>query len=135
MNEKAGSKKQSEGVSRREFGRHAAFTLAGGALAVTSSPAADVLGAASALVPPQESGAPQLSAQAQAEVEAKLQHVLAAYGSRLSDDQKKHMRRIITNHVRMLDAIRPISVANGDAPATVLKLITGVDATSPREES
>jgi hypothetical protein len=137
MKKKPSQTKQPKGVSRREFGRRAAITLAGGALAVTASPAAThaLTGAGAFALPPQEEGAPQLSAQAQAEVEAKLQHVLAAYGSRLSDDQKKHMRRIITNHVRMLETIRPISLANGDTPATALELITDADTGSLRKES
>ncbi|HEV2314317.1 MAG TPA: hypothetical protein VGR94_03350 [Candidatus Acidoferrales bacterium] len=71
----------------------------------------------------QTQGEPELSGQAQAEVEAKLQHIFAKYGDRLSDDQKKLMRRTVTSHVRMLEAIRPIPVANGDAPATVLELV------------
>jgi hypothetical protein len=117
-------------VSRREFGRRVAFTVAGSALTATSVSAsaeavARVLPVSSLL---QEQTGSALPAEAQAEVEAKLQHVLAQYGHLLSDDQKKLMRRTVTSHVRMLEAIRPIPVANSDAPATVLKLVENEDA-------
>ncbi|MHB8486105.1 MAG: hypothetical protein ACYDCM_10310 [Candidatus Acidiferrales bacterium] len=112
-------------VSRREFGRRVAFTVAGSALAATSvSALAEALAGAlpvSSLL--QEQAESALPAEAQAEVEAKLQHVLAQYGHLLSEDQKKLMRRTVTSHVRMLEAIRPIPVANSDAPATVLQLV------------
>ena len=75
-------------------------------------------------LPPQERSGPALSTQAQSEVGAKLQRIFAKYGDRLSDDQKKLMRRTVENHVRMLEVIRPIPVTNGDPPATVLKLVT-----------
>lgn len=115
------------GVSRREFGRRAALGIVGGAIAASALPAGATTLVTSALPPhmPQPQAASGLSGKAQAEVEAKVQHALAAYGDRLSDDQKNRMRQIITGHVRMLEAVRPIPTANGDAPATVLKLIRG----------
>lgn len=117
-------------VSRREFGRRVAFTVAGSALAATSVSAsaeaiARVLPVSSLL---QEQAESALPAEAQAEVEAKLQHVFAQYGHLLSNDQKKLMRRTVTSHVRMLEAIRPIPVVNSDAPATVLKLVDDENA-------
>jgi len=117
--------RKSAEVSRREFGRRVAFAVAGSALAATSVIASaetitGVLPVSSLL---QGQPEPALPAEAQAEVEAKLQHVFAQYGHLLSDDQKKLMRRTVTSHVRMLEAIRPIPVANSDAPATVLKLV------------
>lgn len=133
MKKKPEDLKQPQGVSRREFGRRAAITLAGGALAATASATAvHALGStAPHALPPQEEGGPELSAQAQAEVEAKLQQILAAYGTRLTEDQKKRIRRTVTNHVRMLEAIRPIAVANGDAPATVLRLLRASEDGGP----
>ena len=83
-------------------------------------------------LPPQEQRGPALSQQAQTEVEAKLQRIFAKYGDRLSDDQKKLMRRTVENHVRMLEAIRPIAVTNGDPPATVLKLVTDESSSQGR---
>jgi hypothetical protein len=115
------------GVSRREFGKRTVIGFVGGALAASARPASTSAAAVSAVPPflPQEQATSGLSSQALAEVEAKVQHVIATYGSRLSDDQKKRLRQIISSHVRMLEAVRPIPTANGDAPATVLKLIRG----------
>jgi hypothetical protein len=120
-----------DGVSRREFARRVALTVAGGTLAaaavpISSSEAPRVRSIAPLL---QDEDASGLSADAKAEIEAKLQHIFAKYGARLSDEQKKLMRRTVAYHVRMLEAIRPIPVANGDTPATVLKL---VDDKTPR---
>lgn len=122
--------RKSTEVSRREFGRRVAFTVAGSALAATSvsASAEAIAGVLPVSSLPQEQAESSLPAEAQAEVEAKLQHVFAQYGHLLSDDQKKLMRRTVTSHVRMLEAIRPIPVANRDAPATVLKLIDNENA-------
>ena len=122
--------RKSAEVSRREFGRRVAFTVAGSALAATSviASAEALAGAPSASNLLQEQTELGLPAEAQAEVEAKLQHVFAQYGHLLSDDQKKLMRRTVTSHVKMLEAIRPIPVANSDAPATVLQLVDNENA-------
>jgi hypothetical protein len=137
MKKKSSQTKQPNGVSRREFGRSAAITLAGGALAATASPAPVLAldNLTHAAFSAQEQAASGLSAQTQAEVEAKLQHIFATYGSRLSEDQKKRLRRTVTNHVKMLEAIRSLSVDNNDAPATMLELITDADTRSSRKES
>ncbi|HLW82931.1 MAG TPA: hypothetical protein VKS20_12920 [Candidatus Acidoferrales bacterium] len=116
---------KTNGLGRRDFGRLVMFTLAGSALAITP-PAAS--GGGFDGVPrlafrEQEETQAGLSSAGQAEVEAKLRHILATYGDRLNHDQKQRMRRIVSSHVRMLEAIRPIPTTNGDPPATVLKLI------------
>jgi len=125
MKEKKTQPAESNGFGRREFGQRAALALTGAALAGTplAGLSHDVAVVPLAAVPEQDQNAGGLSAQAQAEVELKVQHVIATYGSRLNDDQKKMIRRTITEHVRMLEAVRPITVGNGDAPATVLKLV------------
>ncbi|MGC1291992.1 MAG: hypothetical protein WA855_12000 [Candidatus Acidiferrales bacterium] len=112
-------------VSRREFARRIALTVAGSTLAAATLPIPSSAAPRVHSIAPllQDEGASGLSADAQAEVEAKLQHIFAKYGARFSDDQKKLMRRTVTSHVRMLETIRPIPVANSDAPATVLKLV------------
>lgn len=137
MNMKPGNSKEPPGVSRREFGRSAAIALAGGAVAASAGAASgltlDSLGDAARIA--QEQATSGLSAQAQAEVEAKMQHIEATYGSRLSEDQKKRLRGTVTYHVRMLEAIRPVAVANGDAPATVLELVTDANGASSGKES
>lgn len=116
--------RQSE-LGRRDFGRLLAATLAGGALA--TSPVAASAGEFAAIprlaFREQEPDQPPLSSAAQAEVEAKLRHIEEVFGSRLNDEQRKRLRGTVSYHVRMLEAIRPFKEANGDAPATVLKLI------------
>lgn len=112
-------------IGRRDFGRLMAVTLAGSAF--STSPLAASAGELAA-VPrlafrEQEPDQSPLSSAALAEVEAKLRHIEQVFGSRLNDAQKKRLRGTVTYHVRMLEAIRPFNEANGDAPATVLKLL------------
>ncbi len=125
MKEKKAVSAKAGGFGRREFGQRAALALTGAALAGTHFSGfahASAITSASGLADQQED-TQGLSSKAQAEIEAKLQHIFATYGSRLNDDQRKLLRRTVTYHVRMLEAVRPIAVANGDPPATVLKLV------------
>lgn len=125
MREKKSQSAKTGGFNRREFGQRAALVLTGAALAAAPAAGLSREFAVGPLTDPmnQDQNESGLSPQAQAEVESKFQHVLATYGSRLNDDQKKMTRRTIGEHVRMLEAVRPISVGNGDAPATVLALV------------
>ncbi len=125
MKEKKAVSAKAGGFGRREFGQRAALALTGAALAGApfSGVARGLATVSPAALPEQQEDAQGLSSKAQAEIEAKLQHVFVTYGSRLNDDQRKLLRRTVTYHVRMLEAVRPIAVANGDAPATVLKLV------------
>lgn len=108
--------------SRRDFGQGAALTLAGGALASASMLGTGTAAAAAAAVP----------AGAQAEIEAKLRHIFALYGDRLSEQQRRMLRGVVTDHVRMLERVRAVQVHNADPPASVLKLIDDSGA-EPRE--
>lgn len=109
------------GISRRAFGKATALTLAGGVLA-----GRDLSFAHAA----QDKNA---SSGAQAEVERKLQNVIAKWGDRLSEEQRRRVRRVLQSHVRMLESVRAFPVANGDSPASVLKLIAG-DSAKPRSK-
>lgn len=113
------SSTRSTGLSRRDFGRRAALTLAGGTLA-----SAGMLGSAAS--PRVE--APGLSPGARAEIEAKLQRIFSRYGDRLSDTERKKLHGVVTDHVRMLERIRAVPVHNSDPPAPVLELMAGGDA-------
>jgi hypothetical protein len=122
---------RSKRLSRRDFGQQAALTLAAGALASagTLSPG-EVVGADGAdsphpMTPPAQAGISDVSPDAQAEIDRKLRHIFALYGDRLSDEQRKMLHGVVTDHVRMLDRIRAIKVHNSDPPAAVLKLIDG----------
>jgi hypothetical protein len=109
-------------LSRRRFGQLAVLGLAGGAL----MPAELLLagGAANGHESAAQDSA-TLPARAQAEVDAKLNAIFAEFGDRLSEEQKKRMRGIVSDHVRMLESVRAFPLHNPDAPATVLKLVTG----------
>ena len=106
---------RSRRISRRDFGQQAALTLAAGALA-----------SAGTLRPGEvQGGMPNVSPGVQAEIDGKLRHIFALYGDRLSHQQRKMLRDVVTDHVRMLGRIRAVRVHNSDPPAAVLKLVDG----------
>src|SRR5690242_21555064 len=72
----------SPGVTRRQFGKQAAFASLSAALALT--PAAGQTDAAS----PSEK-----EANASGDIEARYQQVIRRYGERLSEEQRKRVRR------------------------------------------
>ena len=131
--------KASKDISRREFTRRAALASAVASLA----PAEAVAGVASpqtvqhpnstapaasqAATPTQPSQAvqapnlPKLSAESQAEADARLQAILAKYGSRFSDDQKADLHRLCVMAQPQLDRLRAYNVDNGVSPALYLK--------------
>ena len=113
------------------------MALAGGAVAASAGTASGLTldNLADAALMAQGQADSGLSAQAQAEVEAKMQHIVATYGSRLTEDQKKRLRGTVSYHVRMLEAIRPIATANGDAPATVLEIVADANGASSGKEA
>jgi hypothetical protein len=123
-------------LSRRDFGHRAALTLAGGALAsagmLSSGGAAGANGVdpGRPMTPPAPAGVPGLSPGARAEIEAKLRHIFARYGDRLSPKQRAKLHDVVTDHVRMLERIRAVQVHNSDPPAAVLKLLDGGGAGS-----
>jgi hypothetical protein len=110
-------------ISRREFARRAAI-----ASAVSLVPA-NVLssGAPVSPAPPGTSGGPppddlpKLSAESQAESEARYQAILSQSGSRFSEEQKAELRRLCTITQRPLDRLRAYAVENGDGVALYLK--------------
>jgi len=110
-------------ISRRDFGLRAGLAAA---IAVSSSSllgcnAASVREAKPGDKTPDKGGGGLTADQAQ-EVEARLANVIRKYGNRLSEEQRQHLRRILTYNERMLVAIRAFSLQNGDPPASVLKI-------------
>jgi hypothetical protein len=109
--------------SRRDFGRGVAATLAGVTLVPTG-----LLCAPGALagdlteLQDQDQGA-DLSAQARAEIDAKVQNIIARWGDRLSEEQRTRLRATVTRHVRMLETVRAFPLENGDPPAPVLRVL------------
>jgi hypothetical protein len=136
--------KASSKVTRREFGRKAAAAFAVASVgapailaeaahgAATLEAAHNVAAAAvcecsesNAVLLQDGQQAPELPTEVKAEVDWKVQNVIARWGDRLNDDQKTRMRTIITRHVQMLQSVRKFDITNADAPATVLKLVDG----------
>ncbi len=105
------AQKNRDEISRRSFGRRAAWAAAVSTLDV---PAAS----------PQGRGNQQsLPAPDQAEVDAKYANVIRKYGDRLNDEQKTRVRTVLARHQRMLMRVREFPLDNGDAPATGLRLV------------
>jgi hypothetical protein len=61
----------------------------------------------------------QLTPSARAEVETKLGNLLRKYGSRLSDEQKTDIHRILAETQDGLEKMRAFALDNSDQPATV----------------
>jgi hypothetical protein len=105
------SEKRRDSISRRNFGRHAAW--AGLATAVSPSDlVAQGRGGNQTPLPPQD----------EAEVDAKFTDMVRKYGDRLTEDQKTRARGVLARHQRMLMRVREFPLENGDAPATELHL-------------
>jgi hypothetical protein len=129
------------GITRREFARRAALasavaTVAPAAALTTPTPppnehanvaAADFGGRFFAppsdtpADPQQSADLPKLSPESHTEVEARVQTILAQYGSRLSDAQKADLRRLCFLAQPPLDRLRAYALENGDNPALYFK--------------
>ncbi len=66
-----------------------------------------------------------LTAEQLQEVEARLANIIRKYGDRLSEEQREHLRRILSYNETMLAPVRAFPLKNSDTPATILKLSTG----------
>jgi hypothetical protein len=126
-------------ISRREFARRAAIASAVAAIApaaATSVPATSTEGAngapadfrgripqpsSTAAPPAQAAGEPKLSPESRAEAEARLQTILAQYGTRFSEEQKTDLRRLCFLAQPPVDSLRAYALENGDGPALYLK--------------
>jgi hypothetical protein len=97
-------------ISRRSFGRRAAWTAAVSALDPTAA------------LPQGRGPQAPLPPGDQAEVDAKFASVIRKYGERLSEEQRTRVRTVLGRHQRMLMRIREFPLENGDAPATGLRL-------------
>lgn len=109
----------SAGISRREFARRAALASAVAAVGPAASLAATT--APAIPLPQQSADLPKLSPEGHAEVDARVQSILAQYGTRFSDAQKADLHRLCHLAQPPLDRLRAYALANGDAPALYLK--------------
>jgi hypothetical protein len=124
-------------ISRREFARRAAIASAvasvapaavvGGELAsaVASTPQpAQTPPSAPTAAPAQTqlpANLPKLSPEGQAEADARLQTILAQYGTRFTEEQKADLRRLCAVAQLPLDRLRTYPVQNADGTALYLK--------------
>jgi hypothetical protein len=111
--------KSNSAISRREFARRAAFVSAAASLSPSNLVSSESIAAS----PPaqQPANAPKLSPEGHAEVESRIQSILAQFGSRLSDAQKADIRRLATEAQPPLDRLRAFATDNGDGPGLYLK--------------
>jgi hypothetical protein len=116
--------KNAKAMSRREFAQRAAIASAVSFLPATALTA----GAPQSIAPPQASetqpqlpGLPKLSAESQAESDARFQTILSQFGSRFSEEQKTDLRRLCLLAQPPLDRLRAFQVDNGDGSALYLK--------------
>jgi hypothetical protein len=109
-------------ISRRDFAVSAALATAAIAAVPTDLLAQDKTAAEAAK--PESQQPPKLSAASQAEVEARYAEVLRKYGSRLSDEQKKDVHRLLVSQQQGLDQIRAFPLENWDEPAAIFKAVS-----------
>jgi hypothetical protein len=114
------NRKDGDSISRREFARRASIVSA-----VSMVPSTFLAPHLPASEQPfaQTPETPPLSAESQAEAEARYQSILAVYGygNRLSNPQKFDIRRLCFLAQVPLDNVRKYAVDNGDAPALYFK--------------
>jgi hypothetical protein len=118
-------------MSRRSFGRRAAtvaaLTLSPDTVAAPQASPQESLAQAK----PKSDAIPGLGWEATQDLEAKLANIIRKYGSRLSGEQREHLRRILVYNERMLAEIRAFSLQNGDPPASVLRVSFRDEKTAP----
>ena len=107
-------------LSRREFAHRAAL------LSATASivPAGIMLPAEAspnAFSSAQSADLPKLSAEGQAEADARFQVVLSRYGNRLSEEEKQRTKSLCYSLQTTLEQVRVYPLKNGDVPALFLK--------------
>jgi hypothetical protein len=128
-----GAETQSVRISRREFGLDATIGAAAAAALSLSPPSLlnarrdpDNISPAIPAGEQETAGAkPTLTPEQSRDVEAKLANIIRKYGERLSEEQRKHLRRILAYNETMLAPVRAFALQNGDPPVSVLKLSSG----------
>lgn len=99
-------------LSRRAFARAAALAAATAALPKTASLEA------SASAQTASAQAPHLPPAG----EGQLQTILARYGSRLSDDQKTDLKRLVAQAQKTGETLRSLPLDNSDEPAMIFHI-------------
>ena len=136
MRNKGNSPRQGENITRRDFARRAALAAASVTVLpgeILASPA--LLTTASLAESNLSADQPKLSPAAQAEAKARAEAVFRKYGDRLSEEQKKEIRRLATEAQPSLEKLRAFALENSDQPATVLKLYPEVKVATQRKRA
>jgi hypothetical protein len=102
-------------ISRRRFGQYAAA-----AAGLSLSPA-QFLAAPHDTHQERHDGV-DLTPEQTREVDAKLVNIVRKYRTRLSDEQCRHLRRILSYNEKLLASVRAFPLQNGDPPAGVLRI-------------
>ena len=105
-------------ISRRGFGKNAV----GVALAAVAQPSSVARDSGTSHSSDQQSDETGLTPTQIQEVDARFNETMRRYGDRLSEEQRRHIRRILVQNQRVLAPIRDFALANGDEPATTLKI-------------
>src|SRR5260370_310196 len=113
--------KTDSAISRREFARRAAFVSAAASLSPSNLLSSESIVAA--LPAQQPANAPKLSPEGQAEVESRIQAILARCGTRLSDAQKADIRRQATEAQQPPHRLPAFATANGGGTGLYLKAL------------
>ena len=113
-------KKESEGLSRREFAKAAALTTA-----AVLVPAELVSQQEAARTGTEAPSSPKLSPESQAEADLAYETLMRKYGRRFTDEQKSEIKRLVMQQQSSLDKLRAAQVSNGDEPATVFQIYRG----------
>ena len=105
-------------VSRRRFGKDLAIATAFSFSRLLPSPSSP-----SQVTTGETQGRDDGGGSVQnAEVDAKLANIVRKYGSRLSQEERVHLRKILVYNEKMLASVRAFSLENGDSPASVFKV-------------
>jgi hypothetical protein len=121
-----GAESNSARISRREFGIDAAVA-ATAALSISRPSLLTARRDPDNISPTnpageQETPTVKLTPEQSRDVKAKLANIIRKYGERLSEEQRKHLRKILAYNETMLAPVRAFALKNGDPPGTVLKL-------------
>lgn len=107
-------------ITRRSFAVGAATATAAALL-----PVSETYGQTTTSSQSEAAAMAKLSSGARAEVKAKVGELFRKYGSRLSDEQKADIRKIMAETQDGLEKMRAFALTNADQPATVYKLYEG----------
>ena len=103
--------KESNKISRRKFAASATVVAAGLPAGLAASVTASTADAVA-----------QTQAQPAPAAEAQVQAIMAKYGTRLSEEEKADVRRLVAQLQKTGDALRAFPLDNADEPATVFRI-------------